>query len=679
MKVKKIKLENIRSYRFQEIDFPRGSVLLWGNIGSGKSSVLLGVDFALFGLQKGNLAGASLLRNGEERGSVELHFNVEDKDYVIKRGLKRSKTGVTQDFGFIIKDGVKEEKTALELKQKILEILDYPKNLLTKNKALIFRYTVYTPQEEMKLILTGSKEERLDALRKVFGIDKYKRIKENCKVITSDIKSRKKLKEGFVSDLDSKLVDRLNKEEELRTEESKVIELTQGFEEQKQVIEQKKEELGLLEEKKELLVKLKNDLEINKLNLEHKNKEIADNEIKINEFSQQSPPEMNILFDVNGVNELEKNRLELEKELRLILDKIQDFKTKKSLATALKDKVSGLNSCPTCLQQVGEEHKSRIISEESNRLEVIENALNNFSGKNTEVETQIIEVKSKIDEEKKKEGDYKLQKLKLDQFKEKEGEILKLKNKNLELRDSLLGLGAKVDEMVKQIEELSFVDDAYNRLKDEFNQLDSEFRKKELGKKELEVKVRMVRERIESLGLEIKKKEEGKAKLDYLNKVQFWLESHFVKLMENMEKNVMFKVHEDFNSLFEKWFSILVENENLQMTLDEEFSPRIYQNGYDTEYDYLSGGEKTAGALAYRLALNQVINNIMSSIKTKDLLILDEPTDGFSSEQLDRMKLLMEEINIGQIVIVSHEAKVESFVDNIIRFEKIDHSTNVVT
>ena len=679
MKVKKIKLENIRSYRFQEIDFPEGSVLLWGNIGSGKSSVLLGVDFALFGLQKGNLAGASLLRNGEERGSIELHFSVEDKDYVIKRGLKRSKTGVTQDFGFIIKDGIKEEKTTLELKQKILEILDYPKNLLTKNKALIFRYTVYTPQEEMKLILTGSKEERLDALRKVFGIDKYKRIKENCKVITSDIKSRKKLKEGFVSDLDSKLVERLDKEEELRTEESKVLGLKIGFEEQKQKIEQKKEELKLLEEKKELLVKLKNDLEINKLNLEHKKKEIEDNEIKINEFSQQSQPEMNSVFDSNVIGELEKTRLELEKELRLILDKIQDFKTKKSLATALKDKVSGLNNCPTCLQQVREEHKSRIISEESNRLEVIENALNNFSGKNKEVEIKITEVKSKIDEGRKEEGDYKLQKLKFDQFKEKEGEILKLKNKNLEGRDNLLAIESKVNEMIKKIEELSFVGDAYNRLKGEFDLLDHEFRKKELEKKELEVKVRMVKERIESLGLEIKKKEEGKAKLDYLNKVQFWLESHFVKLMENMEKNVMFKVHEDFNSLFEKWFSILVENENLQMTLDEEFSPRIFQNGYDTEYDYLSGGEKTAGALAYRLALNQVVNNIMSSIKTKDLLILDEPTDGFSSEQLDRMRLLMEEINIGQIIIVSHEAKVESFVDNIIRFEKIDHSTNVVT
>ena len=50
---------------------------------------------------------------------------VDGKDYVIKRGLKRGKTSVTQDFGYIIKDGIKEEKTALELKQKVLtKILD---------------------------------------------------------------------------------------------------------------------------------------------------------------------------------------------------------------------------------------------------------------------------------------------------------------------------------------------------------------------------------------------------------------------------------------------------------------------------------------------------------------------------------------------------------------------------
>ena len=265
MRLKKIRLENIRSYKFQELDIPEGSVLLWGNIGSGKSTVLLGVDFALFGLQKGNLTGSSLLRNGEERGTVELFFEVDGKDYVIKRGLKRGKTGVAQDFGFIIKNGVKEEKTALELKQKVLEILDYPKNLLTKNKALIFRYTVYTPQEEMKLILLGSKEERLDALRKVFGIDKYKRIKENCKTVISKIKTNKKEKEGYVSDLDTKLVERISKDEEIKKEEVKLIEINSTFEESKKKVEEKKNDIKFVEEKKEELNKLRKEFELNKL------------------------------------------------------------------------------------------------------------------------------------------------------------------------------------------------------------------------------------------------------------------------------------------------------------------------------------------------------------------------------------------------------------------------------
>jgi len=678
MRINKIRLENIRSYKFQEIDFPRGSVLLWGNIGSGKSSVLLAVDFALFGLQKGNLTGASLLRNGEERGTVELHFSIDGKDYVIKRGLRRGKTSVTQDFGFIIKDGIKEEKTALELKQKVLEILDYPKNLLTKNKSLIFRYTVYTPQEEMKLILLGAKEERLDALRKVFGIDKYKRIKENCKVITSAIKDRKKLKEGYVSDLDQKNVEKIEKEEEVKSEEVKLSEILISFEESKKFIDSRKEEIKLIEEKKDALVRLKRDLDLNKASIDHKKKDIEEINLKIVRFQEEKIPEL-VVFDRERVLALETDKKEVEEERRRILDKIQELKTKKLLSNELKDKINTLNNCPTCLQEVKEEHKTRIISEADNKINVIANALLNFESKKEEIERKLKEIGDSLEVERKKEGAYNLQKLRLEQFKEKEGEINSSKEKIFVLSEDKKRLDDLNLEIMKKIEELSFVEDIYNKKKEECKLLEEEFRKKELGKREIEVKIRMIKEGIIRLNEEIVKKKEARAKLEYLNRVQFWFDNHFINLMENMEKNVMFKVHEDFNSLFEKWFSILVGNENLLMTLDEEFSPKIFQNGYDIEYEYLSGGEKTAGALAYRLSLNQVINNLMSTIKTKDLLILDEPTDGFSSEQLDRMRVLMEEINIGQIIIVSHESKVESFVDNIIKFEKIEHSTNVVT
>lgn len=140
----------------------------------------------------------------------------------------------------------------------------------------------------------------------------------------------------------------------------------------------------------------------------------------------------------------------------------------------------------------------------------------------------------------------------------------------------------------------------------------------------------------------------------------------------------MLAVHSGFNSLFQKWFSILIDNELIKVRLDEEFSPIIEQNGYETDFNHLSGGERTAASLAYRLALNQVINTVMSVIKTKDLLILDEPTEGFSSEQLDRMKAVLDELNTKQIIIVSHESKIESFVDNVVRLNKREHVSEIL-
>ena len=140
----------------------------------------------------------------------------------------------------------------------------------------------------------------------------------------------------------------------------------------------------------------------------------------------------------------------------------------------------------------------------------------------------------------------------------------------------------------------------------------------------------------------------------------------------------MFRVHGDFNALFQKWFNMIMEIENFQVRLDEEFTPLIQQNNYDINYEYLSGGEKTAIALAYRLALNQVINNLITTIKTRDLLILDEPTDGFSDEQLDRVRNVLNELNLKQLIIVSHEQKIESFVDNVIRLNKQEHVTKII-
>ena len=86
MILESIKIVNIRSIKNLELTFPKTTMLFYGDIGSGKSSVLKAIEFALFGtLKSADLSGDSILRRGENKASVELSFLLDEDRYVIKR------------------------------------------------------------------------------------------------------------------------------------------------------------------------------------------------------------------------------------------------------------------------------------------------------------------------------------------------------------------------------------------------------------------------------------------------------------------------------------------------------------------------------------------------------------------------------------------------------------------
>ncbi|MFQ5621598.1 MAG: SMC family ATPase, partial [Candidatus Nanoarchaeia archaeon] len=182
---------------------------------------------------------------------------------------------------------------------------------------------------------------------------------------------------------------------------------------------------------------------------------------------------------------------------------------------------------------------------------------------------------------------------------------------------------------------------------------------------------------LKNLQQELNQKEQAKKQLDKLTSLNHWLTDYFMKLMDQIEKHVLLSVYHQFNGLFQNWFSLLIEEETMQARLDDAFTPIIELNGYETDLQHLSGGEKTSCALAYRLALNKVINDLISTIHTRDLIILDEPTDGFSTEQLDRVREVLDELGIEQVILVSHEPKMESFVDSIIKVSKEQHESKI--
>ena len=182
--------------------FPKGSILLSGDIGSGKTTVLLAIEFALFGLQPSQ-KGSSLLRSDAEEGSVELECEIEGQTVIIARTLKKSRKSITQDYASITIGSEKFEESVSEIKSRVLKILNYPSEF-SKKTNLLYKFTVYTPQEEMKHIILDDKESRLHIPRKVFDIDKYRRISDNAKLYSRFVKEQCKQKEGRISDLDSK-------------------------------------------------------------------------------------------------------------------------------------------------------------------------------------------------------------------------------------------------------------------------------------------------------------------------------------------------------------------------------------------------------------------------------------------------------------------------------------------
>jgi exonuclease SbcC len=181
--------------------------------------------------------------------------------------------------------------------------------------------------------------------------------------------------------------------------------------------------------------------------------------------------------------------------------------------------------------------------------------------------------------------------------------------------------------------------------------------------------IRSAEESLRELQQEIGLKEKQVKVKDSLSEQKIWLSDYFAPTLENIEKHVMASLNQSFNEQFQRWFRILIEDPELQVRVDENFSPVMEREGYEQEFQSLSGGEKTSVALAYRLALNTIVQEVVVGTGS-NLLILDEPTDGFSKEQLSRMRDILRELKCPQVILVSHEKELEGFADRVIKVEK---------
>jgi exonuclease SbcC len=673
MKLKKIVLNNIRSYEHQEIIFPEGSTLLSGDIGSGKTSILLGIEFALFGLQPGQ-KGSSILRNGQVQGGVVIEFEVDEKNIIIERKLKKGKT-ISQDYCSITLDDEKQETSVTELKNKVLELLNYPKEF-SKKQNILYKFTVYTPQEEMKQIILEDSETRINTLRHVFGMDKYKKILENSSILISKVREEKRIKEAITMNLEHDKLNIVSKENELEEKylnlSSIEKELFLKTETRKRAQEEKEEVYKKIEEK----IKLQQEIEKTKFLISTKQDTIFGNKKQIDQIKIQISELEELQFDDNKILELEKGISDLRAEKQILNDKnlqvtskIHSLNLKNQENELIKEKLSKIEVCPTCLQDVDPVYKTNVLNKtESDSVENT-NKINELSIERAEIQEKIRKLDQDLFLKEKKSQELKILKIKLQGIQERQKHLETLRKSNSLIEKDIDLLEGQKKLLGNLIFDLNKYDNLYEEKQKELNNALKEEKFAEIKVAELRREIDVFSRQITELKERMKKTEEIKRQVHYLSDLEEWLTKRFISMVSIIEKNVLTKLKTEFSELFSEWFSMLV-SDSFNVRLSDDFTPIIELQDYEIDYAYLSGGERTAVALAYRLALNQVINSFLSKIKTKNLVILDEPTDGFSDQQLDKMRNVLEQLNVSQLIIVSHEQKIESFVENIIRFKK---------
>ena len=715
MRIESLELRNIRSYEKEFVEFPEGSVLLSGNIGSGKSSILLAIEFAFFGIKRGELSGEALLRRGKKRGTVKLNFTLDDKNITIERNLRKTSSGVRQESGYVTIDGVKRGGTATELKAMVLQLLGYPQELVQKQKSLLYRYTVYTPQEQMKEIIKVDRERRLDTLRKLFGVDRYKIIRENIEEFLKRVRAKKRELKIVFRDLDEKK--EKNKTEKknlsrvkkaltkLKDEESGVKRELEKWKKKKKAIEEK---IKLFNRYDKELGKAKTSSGSVKQQLDSVTSEIEKKEDKTKELEKLEPPtelsdeklkkmiddfdqkREEFLKDPHGIDEVTDDLLKQKENLE---SKIED--TKKG-RTQAKTRIEALNEsiqklveakdvCPVCGQKLDEEHRQekikeyrKDISEKEQKKKELKSELKTSRSDLNGVEEKIKEnvaqrignIRSEIRKLEEKREELRKYHEKMKEKKRLNDDVREDEKKKKQLEKKLSEITDKIKDLTQKLEKLRGVEEQKEPIESQIEKVGKQLTGVKEKIAENQILKKTSTDRLGELKKEIKKMERAKKFEKKLSGYESWFEDYLIELAGTIERHFMLELRHRFDPLFGDWFNLLIEDELLNVRIDDTFTPIIEQEGYEAEYENLSGGESASVALAYRLALNKVINMLVEEIKSNDIIILDEPTDGFSNDQLDKIRDIIAELNIPQTIIVSHEPKVESYVENIIRVHK---------
>ena len=577
---------------------------------------------------------------------VELIFEHAGKTYTIIRGLKKSGNNIVVDSDNlrVLENGkgLNIMPRSSDIDMAVAEILGIPENV---KGSEMFQVISYTKQDEIRKLLEMRREERQEYIDRILQLSKYKTTFENLKSVADyfrnnlneigkveeflgkereefeKLNERQREARAEINDNDKK---RAVLEKALNQKENEKKNLRMIINDLKTVVAREREKKSRLEGlKEELLEKRRN---IAELDCKRKDVENNINALKMDDGSEKIRKELS--SGEAGAKVLEENVKRLKDDEKNI------------------GKIGG--KCPLCRQVITEKHWKEV------RLK-IKNEINIFAEKLENLGSELITLREKL-------GFAVLREKLLNELAKFDSNIGLLEESARDLETKMASL--KINDVNEKEELLEKSENELNFLIEKDRELFS--------------KSKSINDRIEYLNEEVKKLEYDSAgKLKSIQGYELQVKdkdkvSYLIKYLDNLRNYVKDirsvirqKFLSDFKNEFQKKFEEIRNYEdeyNVEVGFDYE--PIAYTlKGDAVHVDYLSGGEKTSVALAYRLALSDLAAQ-MSNVMPAELLILDEPTTGFDSEDIKSLPEVLKNItSIPQIIIVTHEELLKEIAD----------------
>ncbi len=689
MRLAYLQLKNYRRFKNLELEFPNGLIGVIGLNGTGKSSLLEAVAWALYGNEK---AIVRTDREGVKRQGAAhsdpceaiLEFELNRSTYRIHRkmtGKTLSMSATLLADGKILANGTRETTEAIE---KILGM---------DHKA--FFISVFAQQKELNALTTLQPAKRREEILRMLGIqdidDAIKLLREDKRYADASLKEvRKRLydddgKEKIkIIQLELKEFRARDKvEAKIQKDNDKILK-----KKDEELKETKKKVKSLDEKSKALNIALreKASLKATITSFKQKSKEL-DVEIKAlkeseKEFIKQKGSINKIDKELDGVSEkrnmarkerdeIKANAGELKASIRILGKDISEIDAN------IKD-IEGLGAeseCPTCQRKLGATYEKLLTSFGKHRAKFLKEK--EEAGKKAEaIEEKMMGLDARMKALDKRERILNEKKREFDKLKAKMERSSDLKKKLEDTNKDLEEKQDKLSKTEKKLKELEFDEASYEKLKASVEKLSIEIRKIERESSQAREKAGRLEVRTSALEKELKELDglaEGfkakKKELDLLLKLD--------EVLGGFKTHMISRIRPGLSQSSSRLISLLTDSRYNEILLNEDYEITMTDESDIHSIDRFSGGEKDLANLCLRLAISQVIAERAGS-GGMDFIILDEI---FGSQDLSRRNNIFSALaglsnRFKQIFLITHVEDVKDMLGNAIVVKRLEDGSS---